>query len=148
LYRTFCVSIIVFLCVFMQIPLGQCSSTNENSIDTLGKVIKDALEDTTWLRASTHQEMEQLLGAYYTWPVLQILIESAWNFVRVPSDWEYLVTTGNCTITYISEDRAGFHADILETDEITGVTHLSRMEYLLVNTEKGWRISDVRTIWP
>lgn len=146
--RTLCAGVIVFLCIFMQIQFGECNLTNKNSADEIRNVIKGAVEDTTWLRATTQKDLEQLLGAYYTWPALQGLIESTWNFVKVPTDWEYLVTTDNCEITHIFGKKANAQADILETDEITGITYLSKMEYSLVYTKKGWKISGIRTICP
>lgn len=146
LFKILFVTIIFVFCFMIRGPGGYANPiddwTKKSEVE-ITAVVTGAVGDTRWLYVSSRQEMNCTLAAYYTGPLLEQLSESAWNFIRVPTDWQYVIKAGNCRVTAISGDKANACVDILESDEIAGVTFSSRVEYLLVKTESGWKIAGV-----
>lgn len=146
LFRFLLTAIALLFCLIALVPYGFSDSTNDWAQESeveIAAVVTGAVEDTRWLYVSSRQEMDLLLGVYYTGPLLAELCESAWNFISVPTDWQYVIKAKNCKITPVSRDKASACVDILESDEIAGVTFSSKVEYLLVKTKNGWKISGV-----
>lgn len=104
------------------------------------KVVKGAVEDTGWLHASSRQEMERLLAAYYTGKLLNELCDSGWRFVSRPNDWEYVTSAGSIEVLVFSHQEGTACAEILEKDELSGTVYSSTVRYFLIKTCDGWRI--------
>lgn len=104
------------------------------------KVVKGAVEDTSWLHASSRQEMEYLLTAYYTGSLLDELSDSGWRFVSRQNSWEYVTSTGRLDFEVISEQECTVCVEVLEEDEITGLVYSSIFRYNLIKKSGGWRI--------
>lgn len=103
-------------------------------------VVKGAVEDTSWLHASSRQEMEHLMKTYYTGNLLNEISDSAWRFVSTPNDWEYAVSTGTIEVEMISTQEGTASAEILETDELSGCVYFSVVSYSLIKNSDGWKI--------
>lgn len=110
------------------------------------EVLKGAVEDTKWMKASSRPEMESILGNYYTGPLLSQLSEAAWSFINVPTDWEYINQVKDCKVTMVSGSKASACVDIIESDAATGVSFLTKFEYTLIITVNGWRIADSKIL--
>lgn len=151
LFRFLLIAIALLFCFIAQVPYGFSDSTKDWTKESeveIAAVVTGAVEDTRWLYVSSRQEMDHVLGAYYTGQLLEELSESAWNFISVPTDWQYVIRAENCKINLISRDKASACVDILESDEIAGVTFSSRAEYLLAKTKNGWKITGVEYCKP
>lgn len=141
LFKRLLTAIIFFLSFLTQMPGGFSNSIDvlaENEV-AIKNVVKGAIEDTRWMNASSRQEMNRILGAYYTGPLLAELSESAWNFTRLCTDWEYTTRADNCQIISLLESSARISVDILETEATSGTTYVRRAEYSLLKTENGWK---------
>lgn len=143
MFKGIILAMIFSFCFFIELPGGFSNSTNlnkENEIEIID-FIKKAVEDTSWLYVSSRQEMDRVLVAYYTGPLLLELSESTWNFISVPTDWDYVAKAENIKIIEISGNKASACVDILENDSAAGVTLLIKAEYLMIKTEDGWKIA-------
>lgn len=140
--KSIILAIVFSLCFFIKLPGGFSTQhfigDNESKII---EVIRGAVEDTRWMNASSRQELDRMLGAYYTGPLLLDSIESAWIFINVPTDWDYVIKAENIRIIEISGDKASACADILERDAVVEVTLMSRAEYHMIKTDNGWKIA-------
>lgn len=112
----------------------------ENIEFEIAKVVRGAVEDTDWLHASSRQEMEQLMEAYYTGNLLTEISDSGWRFVSIPNSWEYIVKVGYIDIEVISDQEGSAYVEILETDELSGCIYSSMVKYFLIKNDTGWRI--------
>lgn len=143
MFRIFLPVILIFS-FSLALPLEQAvesSYATEETENTIIKLVCEAVEDTTWLRVSSRGELEGILERYYTGPLLQEISDAAWDFVRVPRSWDYVTKAGDCTILFISDDIAGVTVEAVETDEITGVCYRTPLQYILINTNAGWKIA-------
>lgn len=109
--------------------------------NTIVSLVCEAVEDTTWLYATSRVELERILERYYTGPLLQEITAQAWDFVRIPNSWDLVIKAGECRMVLISADAAEVCIEVIETDEITGVSYYTQLEYFLINTDAGWRIA-------
>lgn len=137
-------AVILVFYLSLQMPAGQLIKSNHDTKEIEMEVVElvtEAVEDTKWLLVSSREELEQILGTYYTGPLLYEISDQAWDFVRVPNSWEYVVKAGSCKTTFISNVVTGVSVEVMETDEITGVTYVSLVDYLLINTDGGWKIT-------
>ncbi len=151
LFKKIFLAFVLIFCFFIKItggfsePVGYTTNGEEAEIKIIN-VAKNAVEDTRWIHASSRVEMNRVLNDYYTGPLLERFCESAWNFVITPTDWAYTVKAENCTIIHIFKNQAVIRLDIVESDMVSGIDFISRMEYFLVKTENGWRIYDRKLI--
>jgi hypothetical protein len=114
------------------------SRETENTIVSL---VCEAVEDTTWLYVTSPVELERILERYYTGPFLKEITAQAWDFVRIPNSWDLVIKAGECKIVYIAADVAEVCIEVIETDEITGASYYTKLEYFLTKTDAGWRIA-------
>ncbi|MFX4260703.1 hypothetical protein ACOBQJ_00740 [Pelotomaculum propionicicum] len=121
-------------------PVQPNTPVKEDIEFEIAKVVKGAVEDTSWLHASSRQEMESLLTAYYTGDLLNELGDSGWRFVSRPNDWEYITSAGRIDVVVISHQEGAACAEILEKDELSGMVYSSTVRYFLIKTGGGWRI--------
>ena len=121
-------------------PVQPCTHEKENIEFEITKVVKGAIEDTSWLQASSRQEMERLLAAYYTGKLLNDLGDNGWRFVSRPNDWEYVTSAGRIDVVVFSHQEGKACAEILEKDELSGIVYSSTVRYFLIKTCDGWRI--------
>lgn len=105
-------------------------------------IVKDAIEETDWLYAKSQWEMEQFLGNYYTGALLKVINEAAWDFISLPTDWNYTVKTKNIFILQLTEENACVRAYFIEIEIFSGEEFFNVIDYYLAKTEKGWRITD------
>ncbi len=109
--------------------------------NTIVSLVCEAIEDTTWLYVTSRGELELILDKYYTEPLLQEIIGQAWDFASIPNSWDLIIKAGECKIAFISTDAAGICIEVIETDEITGVSYYTQLDYILIKTDAGWRIA-------
>jgi hypothetical protein len=109
--------------------------------NTIVSLVCEAVEDTTWLYVTSPVELELILERYYTGPLLQEIRDQAWDFVRIPNSWDLVIKAGQCRMVFISADAAEVCIEVIETDEITGVSYYTQLEYFLKKTDAGWRIA-------
>ncbi len=143
LKRLFAAAFIITLmaAVMAGAELAQPNTREKEDIKIeITKVVKGAVEDTSWLHASSRQEMERLLADYYTGILLNELGDSGWNFVSRPNDWEYVTSAGHIEVVEITNDEGTASAEILEKDELSGIVYSSTVRYFLIKTCDGWKI--------
>lgn len=121
-------------------PAQPNTREKEDIKNEITKVVKGAVEDTGWLHASSRQEMERLLAAYYTGKLLNELGDNGWRFVSRPNDWEYVTSAGRIDVVVFSHQEGKACAEILEKDELSGIVYSSTVRYFLIKTCDGWRI--------
>lgn len=109
-------------------------------------IIQGAVEDTRWLRASSRREMELFLSDYYTGPLLAKVVNSAWSFVVLPTDWTCTARVEKYRAIVLMGGRAVVLAEIVESDPALGLNFSTEVKYSLVRTEKGWRINQSRPL--
>lgn len=122
-------------------PVIKSDQITKETENTVVSLVCEAVEDTTWLHVRSRGELERILERYYTGPLLQEISGQAWDFVRIPNSWDLVIKAGKCNIAYISAGAAGVCIEVIETDEITGVSYYTQLEYNLIKTDAGWRIA-------
>lgn len=136
--------ILIFLSCFFNEMSGSTTfiidhSPQEGEAEITG-VVRGAVKDTRWLEAASRQEVQQLLSTYYSGQFLSDLSDSAWNFISVPTDWDYETQAGQCTVLSQSEDQASIQVEILETNVLSGVVYVHWAEYRLIKENGAWKI--------
>ncbi|NLI13690.1 MAG: hypothetical protein GX425_13980 [Peptococcaceae bacterium] len=114
---------------------------SEETEEAIVHLVREAVEDTAWLQASSRGELELLLKRYYTGDLLKEICDKAWDFVRIPNCWDYIIKAGKIKICYVSGDTAAVSVEVVETDEITGISYYTQLEYMLLKTDTGWKIT-------
>jgi len=134
------------LCFFIKTP----SVISDQSNDTLIKnkkeiidLIKKSVADTEWMRASTRKELDTILGRYYTALLISKLNNSTWDFINLPTDWDYFIKAENIKIASISENKAIVCFEIIEIDTLTCNKFSNKAKCHLIKTENGWRINQL-----
>lgn len=144
MFKIFLPAAILILCFYLPVsgePVVKSGHVTQETENTVVSLVCEAVEDTTWLHAASFGELERILEKYYTGPLLQEISGQTWDFVRIPKSWDLIIKAGKCKITFISADAAGVCIEVIETDEITGISYYTQLEYILKKTDAGWRIA-------
>jgi len=144
MFKIFLPAAIIIFCFYLPVsgePVLKSGHVAKETEITVVSLVYEAVEDTTWLHVTSRGELERILERYYTGPLLQEISGQTWDFVRIPNSWDLIVRAGKCKITFISADAAGVSIEVIETDEITGVSYFTQLEYILKKTDAGWRIA-------
>lgn len=144
LFKIFLPAAILIFCFYLPVsgePVVKSGHVTQETENTVVSLVCEAVEDTTWLHVTSRSELERILERYYTGPLLQEISGQAWDFVRIPNSWDLIINAGKCNIAYISAGAAGVCIEVIETDEVTGVSYYTQLEYILIKTDAGWRIA-------
>ncbi|TEB10003.1 hypothetical protein [Pelotomaculum propionicicum] len=134
--------ILTFFCLIIPVePALKPAHFSKETEVAIVHLVREAVEDTAWLRASSRAEMELILKRFYTGQLLQEISDKAWDFVKIPNSWDYVVKAGKFKIDYVSNDTAAVSVEVVETDEITGISYYTQLEYMLLKTDTGWKIT-------
>jgi hypothetical protein len=106
-------------------------------------LVRNSVADTKWMRASTPDELDIILGCYYTAPLVSRINNSTWEFVNKPTDWHYKIKAKNIKINRLFENKAVVYFDLTEYDPLTCNRFFYKAEYHLIKTENGWRINHI-----
>ncbi|HZK18683.1 MAG TPA: hypothetical protein VFD15_05150 [Clostridia bacterium] len=115
--------------------------------DEINILLKGALEDNSWMTASSVGELEDILGRYYTDPLLSELVNNTWEFISKPTDWYGKAKLENFAIIRYDSYEMEISAEISETDLIYGDKHWGEAIYTIRKTDEGWKVASAQYHW-
>jgi hypothetical protein len=139
----FLMAVSLALAVTLLCGVNATGLQNSGASDEIKSVVRGAVEDSGWMKASTKKEMQKLLSQYFTGKLLDDLTGEAWDFIQLDTDWHGKTTVEKILINSIDENAATVLAYIKEVDVANKTSTGMIGEFILVNSPNGWRINQM-----
>ncbi len=123
---------------------GHALNSEKEEINTL---LRGALEDNSWMAASSVDELRLILGRYYTDPLLTELVNNTWEFISKPTDWYGQAKLENFEVIRYDSYETEVRAEISETDLIYGDKLRGEAIYTIQNTSEGRKVASAQYYW-
>lgn len=150
--------VLIFVLVFFLMNLRlSVEGTEINEADnalqqSLGKyeqqeVVRGAIEDLSWMKAGSKEDLNRILSRYYEGYLLDDLTGETWKSIEQPTDWYCRARLIDMVIMYDDGSRALAETLIGIEDLETGHNDLGRGTFGLIKKKEGWRINYSAYCW-
>ncbi len=113
----------------------------------LRELIRGAVEDSSWMTSSSEEELRMNLGRHYHGPLLDQLVENAWDSIARPTDWYSRTSLQEMRMLHGGGKRALAEVLIGIEDVDTGHNGTGKGLFAMVKTSGGWRINYFYITW-
>ena len=113
----------------------------------LRETVRGSIEDESWLRAKSREEVHTILGKYFEGLLLDDLTQESWEFIAEPTDWYSRAKLLDLVVLSDDGKRSVSEALISIEDLDTGHNGFGKGLFCLVKTDRGWRINYVAFSW-
>lgn len=114
--------------------------------EELFSFLKSAVEDNSWLKAKSKNELKKSLQKYYTGILLKEIVSNTWDFVKEPTDWYGEPVLEKIVIININSKEAQILAYLSEQEANTNQTIHGKAYYKLQKNSK-WKITFAEYRW-
>jgi hypothetical protein len=111
------------------------------------EVVRGAIEDQSWMKAKSREEVRRALANYFEGYLLDDLTEESWKFIEQPTDWYCQARLVDMVVLYDDGGKAMAEALIGMDDLETGQHDFGRGVLGLIKKEEGWRINYSAYYW-
>lgn len=121
---------------------GRAWSHNE-----LEAVVRGAVEDQSWMKAATREDLQASLGRYFDGILLDHLAGEAWESIARPTDWYSRARLMDMRVLHEDGKRAVAEAVICIEDIDTGHNETGKGLFAMSWTSGGWKINYFNIMW-